>query len=44
MEYEIIRSRRRTLSLQVKNNTVTVRAPLRTSDAAIRLFLEKHRV
>lgn len=43
MEYEIIRSRRRTLSLQVKNNTVTVRAPLRTSDAEIRLFLEKHR-
>ena len=43
MEYEIIRSRRRTLAVQIKNNTVTVRAPLRTTDAEIRLFLEKHR-
>ena len=43
MEYEIIRSRRRTLSLQVKNNTVTVRAPLRATNTEIRQFLEKHR-
>ena len=43
MEYEIIRSRRRTLSVQVKNNRVTVRAPLRTPDAEIRRFLEAHR-
>ena len=43
MEYEIIRSRRKTLSVQVKGNRITVRAPLRTSDAEIRRFLEEHR-
>ena len=43
MEYEIIRSRRRTLAVQIKSNRVTVRAPLRTTDAEIRQFLEKHR-
>ena len=43
MEYEIIRSRRRTLSVQVRNNRVTVRAPLRATDTEIRQFLEKHR-
>ena len=43
MDYEIIRSRRKTLSVQIRNNKVTVRAPLRTTDAEIRLFLEKHR-
>ena len=42
-EYEVIRSRRKTLSVQVRQGKVTVRAPLRTSDAEIRRFLEKHR-
>lgn len=42
-EYEVIRSRRRTLSAQVKDGRVVIRAPLRTTDAEIRQFLEKHR-
>jgi len=44
MEYTVIRSRRKTLSMQVKRDgQVEIRAPLRTSDAEIRCFLEKHR-
>lgn len=44
MEYEVIRSRRKTLSMQVKGDSrVEIRAPLRTSDAEIRRFVEKHR-
>lgn len=44
MEYEVIRSRRKTLSMQVKGDgRVEIRAPLRTSDAEIRRFVEKHR-
>ena len=44
MEYVVIRSRRKTLSMQVKGNgQVEIRAPLRTSDAEIRRFLETHR-
>lgn len=44
MEYTVIRSRRKTLSMQVKRDgQVEIRAPLRTSDAEIRRFLEKHR-
>ena len=44
MEYEVIRSRRKTLSMQVKGDgRVEIRVPLRTSDAEIRRFVEKHR-
>ena len=40
----MIRSRRKTLSMQVKGDgQVEIRAPLRTSDAEIRRFLETHR-
>lgn len=44
MEYVVIRSRRKTLAMQVKGDgRVEIRAPLRTSDAEIRRFLEEHR-
>ncbi len=43
MEYEVIRSRRKTLSVQIRQGKITVRAPLRTPDGEIRRFLEKHR-
>ena len=44
METIVIRSRRKTLSMQVKGDgRVEIRAPLRTSDAEIRRFLETHR-
>ena len=44
METIVIRSRRTTLSMQVKGDgQVEIRAPLRTSDAEIRRFLETHR-
>ena len=43
MEYEIIRSKRRTVSLQVRRDgSVLVRAPLRTSEKAIDEFVLKH--
>ncbi|MBQ6514479.1 MAG: M48 family metallopeptidase [Clostridia bacterium] len=44
METIVIRSRRKTLSMQVKGDgQVEIWAPLRTSDAEIRRFLETHR-
>lgn len=44
MGYIVIRSRRKTLSMQVKRDgQVEIRAPLRTSDAEIRRFMERHR-
>ena len=44
METIVIRSWRKTLSMQVKGDgQVEIRAPLRTSDAEIRRFLETHR-
>lgn len=43
MEIELIRSRRKTLSLQVRvDGTVAVRAPLLTREKTIRNFVEKH--
>ena len=41
-EYRIIRSRRRTLGLQVREDGVVVRAPYLTSEAAIRRFVGAH--
>ncbi len=44
MEYRVVRSRRRTMALEITREAeVLVRAPLRTSDAAIRRFVDGHR-
>ncbi len=44
LEYELIRSARKTLALQLKpDGTVLVRAPLRTSKRQIETFLREHR-
>lgn len=42
MEYKIIRSNRKTISIQVSENGVIVRAPYYMSDDAIRRYVEKH--
>lgn len=43
MDYEIIRSKRRTMCLQVKRDgSVLVRAPLHTSEKVINEFVSKH--
>ena len=42
MEYRIIRSDRRTLSLVFKEGELTVRAPIRATDAAIEAFVTSH--
>ncbi len=42
MDYELIRSRRKTLGLEIKQGRLIVRAPLRASEAQIRLFLQRH--
>ena len=44
MEYRIIRSRRRTMALEITREAeVLVRAPYRASEAAIRRFVDGHR-
>lgn len=43
MEAEVIRSRRKTLSIQIKEGRVIVRAPLRAANAEISRFLQAHR-
>ena len=42
MEYQIIRSARKTLSIQIKPEGVIVRAPLRATDAQIERFVREH--
>ncbi len=42
MTYKIIRSRRKTLGLEVNSEGVTVRAPLRISEAEIEKFVKQH--
>lgn len=43
MDYEIVRSRRRTVALEVtREGRVLVRAPLRMSEGDIRRFVESH--
>ena len=42
MEYQIIRSSRRTLALQVKNGQLIVRAPHKARDADIQKFVQKN--
>ena len=43
MEYELIRSSRKTIAAQIKDGRLIVRAPLRTSEAEIRRFLDQHK-
>ena len=43
MEYEIIRSDRRTLAAQIKEGRLIIRAPRRASSAEIRRFVEQNR-
>ena len=43
MTYTVIRSRRKTLAMEVSDKGVTIRAPLRAGWAEIRAFAEKHR-
>lgn len=40
--YELVRSSRKTLAIQIKNGQVIVRAPLRASEADIHAFLLQH--
>ena len=43
IQYQLIRSRRKTIGIQVKDGMVTVRAPLRTSAQEIEAFVERSR-
>ena len=43
LQYKLIRSRRRTLSILVADGKITVRAPLRMADDAIMRFVESKR-
>lgn len=44
MDYEIVRSKRRTVALQLRGDgSALVRAPLKMSEAAIAQFVESHR-
>ena len=42
MQYKLIRSDRKTVSLQVRNGEIVVRAPRRLSKSAIDRFVQKH--
>ena len=42
MQYKLIRSDRKTVSLQVKNGALVVRAPKRLTKSAIEGFVRKH--
>lgn len=42
MNYRVIKSKRKTLSLQIKDGEIVVRAPLNISDSTINGFVEKH--
>ena len=42
LQYQIIRSARKTLSIQIKPEGVIVRAPLRATDAQIERFVQEH--
>ncbi len=43
MNYRIIRSKRRTLGLEINTKGIIVRAPWQASDAEISMFISKHR-
>lgn len=42
MEYELIKSNRKTLALEVKGSRVLVRAPMKTSQRVIKRFVSEH--
>lgn len=42
MEYTTIKSNRRTLALEIKNDKLIVRAPVRATDEEINAFVQKH--
>ena len=44
MDYRLVYSNRRTLSISVKYGVLTVRAPIRTSKETIEDFIERHSV
>lgn len=44
MTYTIIRSRRKTMTIEISGKGMVVKAPLRTGDPEIRAFVERHRV
>ena len=41
--YTVIRSRRKTMAIEIGRDGMVVRAPLRAGDAAVRAFVEKNR-
>ncbi len=43
MDYEVIRSNRKTLSVEIRETKMLVRAPLRTTNEEINTFLLKHK-
>ena len=43
MEYEIIRSRRKTLAAEIKQDKLLIRAPLHVTDREIDAFVRQHR-
>lgn len=43
ISYTVIRSKRRTIAIQITENGIVVRAPKRVSDREIALFVEKHK-
>ena len=43
MEYTTIRSNRKTLAIEVKEDGLTVRAPIRATDEEINAFVLKHK-
>ncbi|MBQ6153230.1 MAG: M48 family metallopeptidase [Ruminococcus sp.] len=43
MDFTLIRSKRKTISLQVKGDEIVVRAPMRASQKAIIAFVDSHR-
>ena len=43
MEFEIIRSQRKTLAAQIKDGRLLIRVPFTATDQEIHLFMQKHR-
>ena len=43
MEYEVIRSKRKTISAEIKRNTLIIRAPMQVRDDDIERFVAAHR-
>ena len=43
MEFDVIRSKRKTFAAEIKQNRLLIRAPLRSSDAEIDAFVRQHK-